>query len=108
MGQWSCWTEWSRCSVSCGIGVRTRKRECLDPHGCEGHSFVQEFCELPSCESLFGWDSWSDWSNCNINNQQRRKRKCLQQSSNGVCQGASEEIRDCLSDYLSNGELMNN
>ena len=47
-GQWSCWTDWSDCSVSCGVGVRSRTRECLGPEGCEGPRLVRETCEMPA------------------------------------------------------------
>ncbi|XP_043600317.1 semaphorin-5A-like isoform X1 [Bombus pyrosoma] len=100
-GQWSCWTDWSDCSVSCGVGVRSRTRECLGPEGCEGPRLVRETCEMPSCESLAGWDSWSRWTPCDDDHQQHRKRQCLQHG-NGLCQGSSREVRDCLPDCMDN------
>ena len=102
-GQWSCWTDWSECSVSCGVGVRSRTRECLGPESCEGPRLVRETCEMPSCESLAGWDSWSRWTPCDDDHQQHRKRQCLQHG-NGFCQGLSRETRDCLPDCMDNGE----
>ncbi|KOC59161.1 Semaphorin-5B [Habropoda laboriosa] len=100
-GQWSCWTDWSECSASCGIGVRTRTRECLGPESCEGPRLVRETCEMPSCESLQGWDSWSRWTSCDDDHQQHRKRQCLQHG-NGMCQGPGRETRDCLPDCTDN------
>lgn len=100
-GQWSCWTDWSECSVSCGVGIRSRTRECLGPESCEGSSLVRETCEMASCESLIGWDTWSRWTPCDNDHQQYRKRQCLQHSS-GMCQGASRETRDCLPDCSGN------
>ena len=56
-GEWSCWTDWSVCSVSCGIGYKQRTRDCLavnnkDAEGsdCEGPSIAQEPCEMPTCQ----------------------------------------------------------
>lgn len=103
-GQWSCWTEWSECSVSCGVGVRTRTRECLGPESCSGPRLVRETCETPSCESLIGWDTWSQWTPCDGDRQQHRKRTCLHHGP-GMCQGLNHEIRDCLLDCTDNGEL---
>lgn len=100
-GQWSCWTDWSECSVSCGVGIRSRTRECLGPESCEGSSLVRETCEMASCESLIGWDTWSRWTPCDNDHQQYRKRQCLQHGS-GMCQGASRETRDCLPDCSGN------
>ena len=30
-GGWTLWGNWSSCSVSCGIGSKTRKRTCSNP-----------------------------------------------------------------------------
>ncbi|XP_043266861.1 semaphorin-5A isoform X2 [Venturia canescens] len=99
--EWSCWTDWTECSVSCGIGIRTRSRECLSSSDCEGPSTVRESCEMPSCESLQGWDEWTRWSPCEGAEKQYRKRQCLQPGT-GTCQGLSREIRDCLSEKIIN------
>lgn len=104
-GQWSCWTEWSECSASCGIGVRTRTRECLGPESCSGPRLVRETCEMPSCESLAGWDTWSHWTPCDGDRQQHRKRTCLQHGP-GMCQGPTRETRDCVLDCMDNGEFV--
>ncbi|KAG5319898.1 SEM5B protein, partial [Acromyrmex heyeri] len=94
-GQWSCWTEWSECSTTCGVGVRTRTRECLGPESCNGPRSDKEVCEMPSCESLAGWDTWSYWTPCDGDHQQHRKRTCLQHGPD-MCQGLTRETRDCL------------
>ncbi|KAL6262936.1 hypothetical protein P5V15_005724 [Pogonomyrmex californicus] len=100
-GQWSCWTEWSECSATCGIGVRTRTRECLGPESCNGPRMARENCEIASCESLAGWDTWSHWTPCDGDRQQHRKRTCLQHGL-GMCQGLTRETRDCLPDCSDN------
>ncbi|XP_014488967.1 PREDICTED: semaphorin-5B isoform X2 [Dinoponera quadriceps] len=100
-GQWSCWTEWSECSASCGLGVRMRTRECLGRDSCVGPRLVREACEMPSCESLLGWDTWSHWTPCDDDHQQHRKRMCLQHGP-GMCQGPIRETRDCLPDCTDN------
>lgn len=53
--EWGCWSDWSSCSVSCGVGLRTKKRKCLQldndiGSGCEGPSEETETCEMPSCD----------------------------------------------------------
>ncbi|KYQ51466.1 hypothetical protein ALC60_09464, partial [Trachymyrmex zeteki] len=102
--QWSCWTEWSECSATCGVGVRTRTRECLGPENCDGPRLDKEVCEMPSCESLAGWDTWSYWTPCDGDHQQHRKRTCLQHGP-GMCQGLTRETRDCLPADCMNNEV---
>ncbi|XP_015110024.1 semaphorin-5A isoform X1 [Diachasma alloeum] len=104
-GEWSCWTDWSECSVSCGVGVRSRWRECLRG-SCAGPSFARESCEMPSCESLRGWDTWSKWSHCDGEGQQSRRRVCVD-SRGGGCVGSSRETRDCYEDWET-GEISSN
>lgn len=103
-GGWSCWTDWSECSVSCGVGVRWRSRKCLssyDDDDCEGPSTARETCEMPSCESLRGWDQWSSWSSCNHEGQQFRKRVCLKEP---CASDRTRESRICSSEWTDNGE----
>ncbi|XP_018652797.1 putative thrombospondin type 1 domain-containing protein [Schistosoma mansoni] len=38
--QWTTWSEWTECSVKCGIGVHKRFRNCSLPNRCIG-SYVQ-------------------------------------------------------------------
>ncbi|XP_066996940.2 semaphorin 5c [Anabrus simplex] len=102
--EWSCWTEWSGCSVTCGQGIRQRTRKCVIANnraqigsGCDGSPVSEEPCEMTSCESLRGWESWSVWSLCDHNNEQHRRRKC-QTTSPGpqLCQGHDQETRMCV------------
>jgi hypothetical protein len=57
---WGCWTDFSACSVSCGVGRRVRYRKCLSSNGdpvsdseCDGQSSQDEICEMPSCDCKF-------------------------------------------------------
>lgn len=106
-GQWSCWSDWTECSVSCGFGVRSRSRECLQGSGrCDGPSQQRESCEMPNCEFYRGWHSWSSWSRCDEANMQHRKRKCLVVPSDVECLGPSKQSRWCINDLLDNGEFV--
>ncbi|XP_058797788.1 semaphorin-5A [Phymastichus coffea] len=102
-GQWSCWSDWSECSASCGFGVRSRSRECLGSANCEGPSRARESCEMPSCEWYRGWDAWSSWSRCDDSSMQYRKRKCLfADPADDECLGPSKQTRWCINDILDN------
>ncbi|KAJ9576472.1 hypothetical protein L9F63_006685, partial [Diploptera punctata] len=54
-GQWSSWTEWSSCSVTCGHGSKRRFRACTNPPPqfkgapCRGENLQIEKCIPRSC-----------------------------------------------------------
>jgi semaphorin 5 len=62
---WGCWTDFSACSVTCGLGRKVRYRKCLSAggdavsdHECEGPSSQDELCEMPSCDCEFFRLDW--------------------------------------------------
>jgi len=56
-GGWSGWQSWETCSVSCGGGQRSRKRECDNPlpsyggRDCIGFSEQVDYCNSEPCPS---------------------------------------------------------
>lgn len=119
---WGCWTDYSNCSVTCGIGRRVRYRKCLSSNGdlvgdkeCEGPSSQDEICEMPSCDcklqwlcdvgnlinlfystALLGWSEWSEWSSCNDDNERTRFRQCVKRNPGPKeCLGNEREVRIC-------------
>lgn len=46
-GEWTPWTEWSLCSVTCDGGRRTRSRHCVNTTDISGRELV---CSTGSSE----------------------------------------------------------
>merc|ERR1719494_472807 len=55
-GGWGKWSEFTKCSKSCGGGTRTRTRKCdypaptIDGRPCEGDDTVTENCNQQKCQ----------------------------------------------------------
>ena len=50
--EWSAWSDYTSCSVSCGGGLRERTRACVSPDGvCEGDDTESIRCGEWSCPS---------------------------------------------------------
>lgn len=105
VAQWSCWSESSPCSVSCGAGgVRRRHRVCESELNserqfvlpCEGEDVEVMPCERSPCQGVSSdWSGWSEWSSCNSENLQKRNRFCLAQKRI-QCFGTGTESRMCV------------
>lgn len=50
--KWSKWSEWSECSKSCGDGLQSRRRICVDGNKCTGKSREYRTCNKGPCERL--------------------------------------------------------
>ncbi|TNN16020.1 Thrombospondin-2 [Schistosoma japonicum] len=65
-GGWGQWSEFTECSVTCGVGKRVRRRQCDYPRPqngglyCQGTDYQEVFCEgfLP-CPQTGQWCPWS-------------------------------------------------
>ncbi|XP_052087844.1 coadhesin-like [Mytilus californianus] len=72
-GNWTEWSLWSICSLTCGEGgERIRKRTCDNPapanngQDCSGSDSDEELCILNDCPINGNWAEWSLWSKCSI------------------------------------------
>jgi len=61
-GKWSCWTDFSVCSATCGQGYKIRTRHCeAEIAGssytipCYGSNQEQLPCKLKDCQLESGW-----------------------------------------------------
>ncbi|XP_076109042.1 coadhesin-like [Mytilus galloprovincialis] len=101
-GNWSVWTQWTDCSMSCGNGFQTRSRRCNDPSlsnirfSCHGDTFEAKLCNKIECPVIGGnWSSWTNWTDCSRscgNGIQRRSRRC---DGGFLCQGDAMETQLC-------------
>ncbi|CAH0562275.1 unnamed protein product [Brassicogethes aeneus] len=89
---WTRWSDWSPCNNTCGIGYQTRTRTCQGHH-CKGAKAEERPCENDLCEGPIGWGNWTQWSICDSNNEQHRKRECV---NSGLCDGQHIESRMCI------------
>ncbi|XP_029384740.1 semaphorin-5A isoform X1 [Echeneis naucrates] len=102
-GSWSCWSSWSKCSVTCGGGHYMRTRTCSNPppaYGgdiCLGLHTEEALCNTQSCPE--SWSSWSEWSHCDPNGAQLRVRHCdVMFPTGNQCLGNNTETRPCSPD----------
>lgn len=97
--QLSLWSEWSRCSQTCGNqGQQTRVRQCSVPFGCQD-SNLSEFkpCNRKLCTEL---SEWSEWSSCSTTcgpGIQQKTRTCYNFQKLSDCDhlGQREITRNC-------------
>ncbi|XP_078703548.1 ectin-like [Branchiostoma floridae x Branchiostoma belcheri] len=67
-GEWTPWSLWTTCDVTCGGGTRFRYRSCSNPppknngEYCMGSSGEMEYCNETPCPEVWpsGW--LLDWS----------------------------------------------
>uniref|UniRef100_A0A3Q2QHI6 SCO-spondin n=1 Tax=Fundulus heteroclitus TaxID=8078 RepID=A0A3Q2QHI6_FUNHE len=110
-GQWSAWTPWSQCSVSCGAGLQSRYRFCSSPQQsgsglpCLGPHREDQVCIITPCDLDGGWSQWSDWTECTKScggGIQSRRRHCDSPTPEGdgnYCEGLGTEVRACNTDH---------
>ncbi|XP_072035679.1 coadhesin-like [Amphiura filiformis] len=77
-GNWSQWTEWTSCSVTCDFGIKSRSRSCTEPApggngaDCPGSNLRDNFYQEDKCMDVLicpvdgNWTSWSEWSECSV------------------------------------------
>ncbi|XP_048579836.1 uncharacterized protein LOC116619170 isoform X2 [Nematostella vectensis] len=84
-GRFGQWSDYSKCSVSCGHGNKTRTRSCDSPSPAYGGSncsgfFVQAIsCFVSHCPAHRRFSEWSDYGSCSKScggGEKYRNRKC--------------------------------
>ncbi|XP_060603771.1 thrombospondin-1-like [Ruditapes philippinarum] len=105
-GGWTTWSSWEACSVTCGVGLQRRHRNCTNPlpdrfgHHCFGDSLDDKIC-LPSPCTDGGWTNWGDWSECTLScgtGIKSRSRNCTHPSPSPFgkyCEGDPLQTVSC-------------
>ena len=104
-GYFTTWTEWSDCSVGCGVGFKDRLRSCIPPQwggdGCHGRLREETGCNNAECIIDGQWGQWNRWEMCDVTcggGIQTRQRDCddPQPADSGeYCGGSHVQSRTC-------------
>ena len=73
------WSEWGRCSVTCGDnGFKRRRRFCSTGiiSDCDGDAVETESCEAGECPYYYNWSEWTDCSRTCGGGNRSRTRIC--------------------------------
>lgn len=106
--QWSPFSTWSSCSVTCGIGIQIQSRTCffngkkILSSKCEGPERQSKKCNLHKCISPPQWSKFSEWSPCSVScgsGTQAKFRTCIfngKLTETSKCKGNNRESRQCF------------
>ncbi|XP_060553951.1 A disintegrin and metalloproteinase with thrombospondin motifs adt-1-like [Ruditapes philippinarum] len=105
-GNWSVWSQWGTCSVTCDIGVQTRRRTCTNPSPqrfgdhCFGVNMDIQLCRPLACNDG-GWTNWEHWGSCSVtcgDGFHTRSRSCTNPKPSVIgqyCVGKSFDVEQC-------------
>ncbi|CAC5418756.1 HMCN [Mytilus coruscus] len=108
-GNYTDWSSWSVCTVSCGGGTQDRTRSCTNPvqqYGgadCSqiGSDYEQQACNTQVCIIDGAWSQWGSFGQCSVTcggGQYTRSRTCSDpypQNGGLPCSGDSSEYENC-------------
>ncbi|XP_051892126.1 adhesion G protein-coupled receptor B2 isoform X2 [Pristis pectinata] len=97
------WSQWSVCSLTCGMGWQVRTRSCVaSPYGtlCSGPLRETRVCNNTATCPVHGlWEEWSPWSLCSVTcgrGSRTRSRMCVAPQHGGkACQGPELQTKLC-------------
>uniref|UniRef100_A0A8C6R5U3 Complement factor properdin n=1 Tax=Nannospalax galili TaxID=1026970 RepID=A0A8C6R5U3_NANGA len=106
--QWSLWSSWAPCSVTCSEGSQLRHRRCVGRGGqCSEKvapgtlEWQLQACEdQPCCPEVGGWSEWEPWGPCSVTcskGTRTRQRLCDHPvpKCGGRCPGEAQQSEAC-------------
>ena len=106
------WSEWSKCSKSCGGGVKTRyykidKLSRYNGEMCEGKNGERqvESCNTQSCDEDCEYSEWTPWSSCDQDKCQIKRTRTITKQATGEgqkCNNITVEVKPCDTDRCKN------
>ncbi|XP_072010680.1 SCO-spondin-like isoform X3 [Engystomops pustulosus] len=107
------WTDWTLCSRTCGIGLRSRTWRCncttRPDKECDTREQVQtEACYLQPCQGICSWGSWSPWSGCSCHSllQYRYREPLRPVFDEESCEKLRTEVRPCNTSLCSESSCL--
>ncbi|XP_063684803.1 SCO-spondin-like [Bolinopsis microptera] len=109
-GEWGDFGAWSQCTADCGVGTKTRYRECSNPApvnggaACVGDDSQTRSCNSEPCIVDGEWGDFGAWSQCTADcgvGTKTRYRKCSSPApgiGGAYCSGQISETYTCNSD----------
>ncbi len=104
-GDWTVWSEWTACSVTCANGTQARSRSCTNPPpqfggiDCEGDASDARPCFERHCPIDCEWLPFSDWSSCSkscdIGTRERMRDYNVEKFGGEECEGDRTEVEQC-------------
>ena len=92
--EWTQWSDFGSCSVTCGSGNKSRSRSCSGDD-CPGDSSDSVSCDAGPCPV---WSEWSNFSSCSVtcgDGVEKRSRTCPGGVIGHDCYGEMTESVPC-------------
>lgn len=95
------WSQWSKCSATCGNGSQKRERQCSKEYheNCSQNDLedVRSCVTKTNCSlvKLKKFSSWSSWSQCSAScgiGEKKRIRRCM---PGHTCNVEYQEFKEC-------------
>ncbi|XP_060607887.1 semaphorin-5A-like [Ruditapes philippinarum] len=107
-GGWSTWTSWTACTASCGGGIKSHYRDCINPmpsaggKHCTGLQHEVTACNQNNCPLTDGgWSTWTSWTACTascgsgIKSHYRDCNNPMPSVGGRLCTGLQHEVTSC-------------